>query len=516
MLWPFPLAAPLIVVQALLTLAEGVPAPRQLADPGRLGPSAERTDAPPPDDERFPGTYRFEDGRLLIVWDLRDQMPENRSQLVATEPRSGWIRTLRPDTSGTSDAAAAFVTGSGFFVRDSVESRLVFGGSREVATTLRWTRAGNTLTAERVPLRRRQVEVPSGDVLLAGELVLPPEGTGAAPYPALVMIHGSGPLTRRTPRYVADQFALAGVAVVIYDKRGTGASGGDYTQVPGELARDAAAVLEATRRRPEVDGDRVGVMGGSEGGLIVAEMHAAGAEFDFLVCRVCPTVPLWETRIVAAAAQFQEAGLSVQETLGFQARQALIGRYVLGGQDWEALRIVEESTRGADFRTRRGLPEPDDPPTPQAGIWDGYRVVMSTDPTAMYRELDVPVLALLGEYDVRVPGGYHAFRLRLTLERAGHTDHEIRVLPRASHGLMVTRFGVDGGRLPFRRFVPGFHEEMVEWVVEHVEAMEAEGREGPERGRHRDVIGERRGRARPGGRASSTGRHPPKDSRPRR
>lgn len=484
MSFPSSLAASLIAAQSLLTLPAGAP-PSELAgvvapigDPAPLPPNAVPVEETSQDPGRFPGTYRLEDGRLLIVWDLMDQMPENRSQLVATEPRSGWIRTLRSDTSGASDEEDVFVTGSGFFVHDSVESRVAFGGSGDVAASVRWTRGGSVVTGQRVPLRRRRVEVPSGDVVLAGELVLPPEGEGAGPYPALVMIHGSGPLTRRTPRYVADQLALAGVAVLIYDKRGTGASTGDFTQDPGELARDGAAVLEATRRRPEVDGDRVGVMGGSEGGLVLAEMHAAGAAFDFLVCRVCPTVPLWETRMVAVPAQFQEAGLSAQETLGFQARQALIGRYVLGGRDWEALRLIEESTRDAEFRGRRGLPEPDDPPAPEAGIWDGYRDVMSTDPTAMYRQLDVPILALLGEYDVRVPGGYHAYRLRRILERAGHTDHEIRVLPRASHGLMVVRFGGDGRRLPFRRFVPGFHEEMVEWVVEHVAAMGAKGREG--------------------------------------
>jgi len=170
------------------------------------------------------GTYRTSGGRLLIVWDLVNQMPGGEHQLAAFEPTSGWLRTLH----GEADDRFGF--GPGWFAPSPREGTIAF---RPDDGTLRREGSGGPLEAERAPIRRREVRFESGDVVLAGELVLPPAHRADAPYPGLVMIPGFGRLTRKTPRIVADQFALAGIAVLIHDRRGTGASSGEY--VPGAI-----------------------------------------------------------------------------------------------------------------------------------------------------------------------------------------------------------------------------------------------------------------------------------------
>ncbi|HYR11434.1 MAG TPA: CocE/NonD family hydrolase, partial [Longimicrobium sp.] len=97
----------------------------------------------------------------------------------------------------------------------------------------------------------------SGGDTLAG-LLVEPVGTLERP-PLVVMSHGSG----KEPWVsggVHWPFTLAGegVAVFVYDKRGTGQSGGEFTMSLRQLARDLVAASAEARR---LAGDRVGRFG---------------------------------------------------------------------------------------------------------------------------------------------------------------------------------------------------------------------------------------------------------------
>jgi alpha-beta hydrolase superfamily lysophospholipase len=119
----------------------------------------------------------------------------------------------------------------------------------------------------RVALRQREVRVG----VTAATLTLPP---GAGPFPAVAMVHGSGPATREEFQSFAAYLASQGVAVLACDKRGVGQSLGRY---PGErasestidiLARDAQAEARYLVTLPEIDKARVGLFGDSQAGWI--------------------------------------------------------------------------------------------------------------------------------------------------------------------------------------------------------------------------------------------------------
>ena len=83
-------------------------------------------------------------------------------------------------------------------------------------------------------------------VRLAGTLTLPP---GDGPFPAVVLVAGSGPNTRDEPIFgrqiflvLADHLTRQGIAVLRYDKRGTGESTGNYAKA---TTLDFAADVEA-------------------------------------------------------------------------------------------------------------------------------------------------------------------------------------------------------------------------------------------------------------------------------
>jgi uncharacterized protein len=130
---------------------------------------------------------------------------------------------------------------------------------------------------------------------LSGSLVLPEDQPIRA---AVVFIHGSGKQTRNLD--LGRRFADAGIAALVYDKRGAGKSGGEYEgqqSVSGQnislLADDAVAALNALARHPSMKGVSPGLAGISQAGWIAplaAQRSQGVAKFLLLwsgpVCKV--------------------------------------------------------------------------------------------------------------------------------------------------------------------------------------------------------------------------------------
>ncbi len=118
-----------------------------------------------------------------------------------------------------------------------------------------------------------EMTILSGGVELAARLRLPAFG---GPHPALVVAHGSGRVTRDRYAEISENLATNGYALLTYDKRGVGDSGGTYVgvspansdEVFRQLSDDIIAGVELLKRRPDIRADRIGVYGVSQGGWI--------------------------------------------------------------------------------------------------------------------------------------------------------------------------------------------------------------------------------------------------------
>ena len=114
-----------------------------------------------------------------------------------------------------------------------------------------------------------------------GFLVLP-EGEG--PHPVLLVVHG-GPFMYHSKGFFdeAQTYAAAGYAVVLPNPRGSAGYGQSHGQaVVGAFGTvdvdDVLAVLDAALSRPDLDAERVGVMGGSYGGFMTSWLAAHHGE----------------------------------------------------------------------------------------------------------------------------------------------------------------------------------------------------------------------------------------------
>ncbi len=136
------------------------------------------------------------------------------------------------------------------------------------------------LAAQAAPSTEITATAPDG-YPVHGWLVLP---AGQGPHPVLLAVHG-GPYSAYTWGVFdeAQMYAAAGYAVVLPNPRGSSGYGMQHGRsIVGALgtvdADDVLALLDAALARPECDGDRVGVMGGSYGGFMTSWLasHAPG------------------------------------------------------------------------------------------------------------------------------------------------------------------------------------------------------------------------------------------------
>jgi hypothetical protein len=152
---------------------------------------------------------------------------------------------------------------------------MVFDGRLSANNIIRTFTAGSAkgdfslrrTVANPLPYDAVDVSFRDGPVALAGTLCIP---RAPGRHPAVVLLQGSGGETRwGTNRFIADRFARAGIAALVYDKRGSGASTGDWKMSSyDDLANDAIAGIDLLASRPDIDAKRIGLHGHSEGGII--------------------------------------------------------------------------------------------------------------------------------------------------------------------------------------------------------------------------------------------------------
>jgi len=264
----------------------------------------------------------------------------------------------------------------------------------------------------RVALRQRELRVGVD----AATLTLP---AGAGPFPAVGMVHGSGPSTRGEFDVFAIYLALHGVAVLGDDKRGTGQSGGTY---PGDqasdatldlLARDAQAEAVFLAKLPFIDPKRVGLWGDSQGGWIVPLAASREPAVRWAILNSGPVVTVGES------------------------------------DDWANLAGASETPPSGSRTSMLAQVRRDGP--------SGF------DPAPSLRKLSIPILWMYGSDDRNVPTELCVERLQALRE-----DHDFGwfVLPTA-HTPLVLPTGLLSSLPQSPGFEPQFFPDLSGWLRDH-------------------------------------------------
>lgn len=328
-------------------------------------------------------------------------------------------------------------------------------------------------SAERLlPWNELDVTFASGPLTLAGTLLRP---AGERLLPAVVLVHGSGPGTRHQLSVMASFFAHLGMAVLSYDKRGCGRSGGDWKQVDLEdLAADALAAVRWLRAHPGIDGKRVGLWGISQGGWITPLAGAVDPGVAFVINSSGPGTSLRRQDLYMMANMLKASGVGENDVdLALRAFGTLYD-YGRGKATAEVLDSLMAQVRQRPLLAELALP-PAREITPAAlyarqAIGDPawfYHLDPDRDALAPYRKLRCPLLVTYGKLDITVPVEESARLINETLLAAGHSNFSIALLPATGHGYARMQEGN-----PPRPVQPGqisreFFAAIEKWLRQH-------------------------------------------------
>ncbi|HEU5136926.1 MAG TPA: alpha/beta fold hydrolase [Steroidobacteraceae bacterium] len=386
---------------------------------------------------------------------------DGQDTMLISDYSSGVVRRLFPAPDD------AFVMGPGFASASPVELTVRFvTDDRGTIKGISLRRADGTQAfAERVPLNQEEVSFEQADAKLAGTLFMP---ANEGPHPAIILLHGSGPLTRYKFGPYPHFFTSLGFAVLIYDKRGTGSSTGlrmdastgtvmKASYYPDDLANDALAALSFLRRHEGIDSDRIGFWGSSEGGMLATFVASRSKDVAFAINSSGFMEPLWQTLHWQVGAILRAAGAPAADIDRQQAFVDLWMRVARTGKGWEEFKKREQhlvESNGSWIFQSRG------PFTSVEQLrWD-WDHVLTFDPLPALEKVTCPVLGVFGELDTATPAARTAENMRRVLTRAGHQDFMIRIFPNAGHSL---------SELPAKsRMAPGVFETLRSWLLTHV------------------------------------------------
>ncbi len=248
----------------------------------------------------------------------------------------------------------------------------------------------------------------AGEPTLSGTLSLPAkmsgrEGTSSATvgYPAILFIHGSGPLDRNENTWfaklnvfntLAEELSKAGFASFRYDKRGKGKSKGSYMKAGlWDLVDDATRALRQLKSQHEIDPSHVFLLGDSEGCLI-APLLAQRESVAGMILLMAPADRI-DTVVGYQSQMMQDAINSIKGLTGSIARfqiRVQYGTKNIPQATRKLLARIRESTKPV-IRFRLGRVN---------AKW--YREHMNINPKEIYSSVTCPVFVMNGSKDVQV------------------------------------------------------------------------------------------------------------------
>jgi uncharacterized protein len=311
-------------------------------------------------------------------------------------------------------------------------------------------------------------------IKLAATLTVP-RGTG--PFPAVVLITGSGPQDRNETLLghqpfliLSDYLTRRGIAVLRADDRGVGGtSKGSENDTSENYMGDTLAGVEFLKTRKEIDPKKIGLVGHSEGGMIAPMAAARSADVAFIVLMAGPGIPgdkllVMQNGLITAAECDKEVKKSMEQikrvfVIVKEEKDPAVAKQKMKA---ESAKIATEARKRFEGQMGTLDARLNDVLSP----W--FRYFLSYDPRPTLMKVRVPVLALNGEKDTQVPAKEDLDAIEQALKDGGNRDYQIVLLPKLNHLFQTSKTGAPSEYAEIEETIaPVALQTMGDWIVAH-------------------------------------------------
>lgn len=239
------------------------------------------------------------------------------------------------------------------------------------------------------------------DIKFAGTLY---KAETPRPSPAVVVVHPASGGQRTDPFYahLKTELPKQGITVLVFDRRGSGGSGGDFDTADFEdLAGDVICAVEYLQARADIDGSRIGLHGTSQGGWIAPIAAARKPDIAAVVAVSASGVSPADQMDYGVTFHLEKAGYAPAEVREAIRLRRLVNEYFRGrGSHTEVAAELERFEREPWFQAAYLFPG-DNLPADIRG--DKWHYEMDYEPLPIWREVRQPTLFIFAEVDEWVP-----------------------------------------------------------------------------------------------------------------
>ncbi len=308
------------------------------------------------------------------------------------------------------------------------------------------------------------------NVTLAGTYTVPAD---MGPFPAVILLTGSGAQDRdetikghKPFAVLADYLTRQGIAVLRFDDRGVGQSGGTLAgTTSADYTADAQAALAWLRAQPGIRKNQVGLVGHSQGGTaaIGAAIQANGP--DFLVLLASPALPGDEMLVqqsVAAARLLTTDPTQLATTEKVQRAMTQIIQKTADNTQATAQLLALYNPTGNPQAAAQLAPQLASMTAPN------YRQLLADRPAQTLVKVRCPVLALGGSKDIQVIAKPNLAATAAILKTGGNRDVTVKELPGLNHLFQTAMTGgTDEYGTIAETVAPAALQLIGDWITQH-------------------------------------------------
>ena len=315
------------------------------------------------------------------------------------------------------------------------------------------------------------------NISLSGTLTLPKK---EGDFPAVILITGSGPQNRdeellghKPFLVISDYLTKNGIGVLRYDDRGVAQSKGDFkTSTSADFATDVESAIVYLKTRKEINKNKIGLIGHSEGGLIAPMVASKSKDVAFIVLLAGTGIQgdqilLLQQKLIGKASGVSDEDLQKNELTNRKAFEIVNKSTSLEQLNIDLTNYIKQTLEDNPTAERPEGISTDEFVKLQvkqiANPWMQYFI--KYNPALKLEKVKCPVLALNGEKDMQVPPKENLEAIKKALTKGGNKKVTIKELPNLNHLFQECKTGSPDEYATIEQtFSPKALEEITIWI----------------------------------------------------